>query len=139
MYQLGSILQHVVDGFYDASLAQHHPVVERYQLVFHIHPQSCHQLYPVLEQAVEQFLRDIPLVGKQLAIQPFCQYLEHLRILVAHVCPGKQERDNLTPIIASQMQLEAVAPTHCPLAIGGNTLEHLVCISSEVVAYGYHR
>ena len=34
MYNLCRILQHIVDGFDDVSLAQHHPVIERYQLVF---------------------------------------------------------------------------------------------------------
>ena len=36
MYNLCRILQHIVDGFDDVSLAQHHPVIERCQLVFHV-------------------------------------------------------------------------------------------------------
>ena len=34
MYNLCRILQHVVNGFDNVSLAQHHSVIERHQLVF---------------------------------------------------------------------------------------------------------
>ena len=53
VYNLCRILQHVVDGFYDVSLAQHHSVIERYQLVFHVCAQSCHQLYSILKEKVK--------------------------------------------------------------------------------------
>ena len=56
MYNLCRILQHIVDGFDDVSLVQHHPVIERYQLVFHVHTQSSHQLYAILKEKVKQLL-----------------------------------------------------------------------------------
>lgn len=37
------------------------------------------------------------------------------------------------------MQLEAVAPSHRPLAIGCKTIEHLVELAAHIVAHRYHR
>ena len=50
------ILQHVVNGFDNVSLAQHHSVIERHQLVFHVYAQPCHQLYSILKEEVKQLL-----------------------------------------------------------------------------------
>ena len=37
------------------------------------------------------------------------------------------------------MQFEAVAPAHCSFSVSGNSREYLIGISSEIMAYGYHR
>ena len=139
MYDLCRILQHVVDGFYDVSLAQHHSIVERNQLVLHVYTQSCHQLYAILKEKVKQFLRDIAFVSKQLAVQSFSKNLEHIRILVADICAGKDKRYYLPSVIACKMELEAMAPTHSSLSVSGNTLEYLIGVSPEIMAYRYHR
>ena len=47
VYNLGLVLQHVVNRFNDISLAQRHSVIERHQLVSHVYAQPCHQLYSV--------------------------------------------------------------------------------------------
>ena len=60
MYNLCRILQHVVNGFDNVSLAQHHSVIERHQLVFHVYAQPCHQLYSILKEEVKQLLRKSP-------------------------------------------------------------------------------
>ena len=78
MYNLCRILQHIVDGFDDVSLVQHHPVIERYQLVFHVHTQSGHQLYAILKEKVKQLLRYVTFVCEQLAIQSFGESREYL-------------------------------------------------------------
>ena len=56
MYNLCRILQHVVNCFDNVSLAQHHSVIERHQLVFHVYAQPCHQLYSILKEEVKQLL-----------------------------------------------------------------------------------
>ena len=103
MYNLCRILQHVVDGFYDVSLTQHHSVIERYQLVFHVYAQSCHQLYAILKEEVKQLLRDVALVCEQLAVQSFSKNLEYFRILVADICTCKNKGYNLASVIACKM------------------------------------
>ena len=139
MYNLRSILQHVVDGFYYVSFAQHHLVIERHQFVFHVHPQSGHQLYPVFKKEVKEPLRDIPLVSKQLAVQTFSQHLEHLRVFVADVCASEDKCNDLTPVIAGKVKFETMTPPHGALAVSGYTSEHLVGIAPEIMAYRYHR
>ena len=103
MYDLCRILQHVVDGFYDVSLAQHHSIVERNQLVLHVYTQSCHQLYAILKEKVKQFLRYVTFVCEHLAIQSFSKNLEYFRILVADICASKDKGYNLASVIACKM------------------------------------
>ena len=129
MYNLCRILQHIVDGFDDVSLAQHHPVIERYQLVFHVHTQSCHQLYAILKEKVKQLLRYVTFVCEQLAIQLFGESLEYLRVFVADICACKYKGYNLASVIACKMQFEAVTPAHRFFPIGGESLEYLIGVS----------
>lgn len=139
MYDLCNILKHVVYSLNDVSLSEHHLVVERHELVLHVRPESCNQMYAILKQEIKQLLGDVPLVSEQLAIQAFSKHPKHFRILVADIGPGKYKRYYLPTIIAYKMQFETMAPPHGSFAISGNSLEHLVCISAQVVTNGYHR
>ena len=120
-------------------LAQHHSVIERHQLVFHIYAQPCHQLYSILKEEVKQLLRNIAFVSEQLAIQTFSKNLEHIGFLVADICTSKYKRYYLASVIARKVELKAIAPTHCSFSVSGNSLEYLIGISPEIIAYGYHR
>ena len=139
MYNLCRILQHIVNGFDNVSLAQHHSVIERHQLVFHVYAQPCHQLYSILKKEVKQLLRNIAFVSEQLAIQPFSKNLEHIWVFVADICTSKYKRYYFASVIARKVELKAMAPTHCPFSVSGNSLEYLIGISPEIMAYGYHR
>ena len=139
MYNLCRILQHVVNGFDNVSLAQHHSVIERHQLVFHVYAQPCHQLYSILKEEVKQLLRNIAFVSEQLAIQTFSKDLEHIRVLVADICTSKYKRYYLASVIARKVELKAMTPTHSSFSVSGNSLEYLIGISPEIKAYGYHR
>ena len=114
-------------------------VIERHQLVFHIYAQPCYQLYSILKKEVKQLLRNIPFVCEQLAIQTFSKNLGHIRILIADIRASKYKCYYLASVIARKVELEAMAPTHCSLSVSGNSLKHLVGVSPEIVAYGYHR
>ena len=109
MYNLCRILQHVVNGFYNVSLAQHHSVIERHQLVFHVYTQPCHQLYSILKEEVKQLLRNIAFVSEQLAIQAFSKHLEHIRGLVADICTSKYKHYYLASVIARKVELTQVS------------------------------
>ena len=139
MYNLCRVLQHVVDGFYDVSLAQHHSVIERYHLVFHVYAQSCHQLYAILKEEVKQLLKYVAIVCEHLAVQSFSKNLEYFRILVADIGACKNKGYNLASVIARKVELKAMAPTHYSFYVSGNSLEYLIGISPEIMAYGYHR
>ena len=106
MYNLCRILQHVVDGFYDVSLAQHHSIVERNQLVLHVYTQSCHQLYAILKEKVKQFLRYVTFVCEHLAIQSFSKNLEYIRGLVTDICASKYKRNYLASVITRKVEFK---------------------------------
>ena len=103
MYNLRRILQHVVNGFDNVSLAQHHSVIERHQLVFHVYAQSCHQLYSILKEKVKQPLRYVALVCEQLAVQSFSKNLEYFQFLAADIYACKNISYNLASGIACKM------------------------------------
>jgi len=92
----------------------------------------------VLKETVEKFLRDVSLVGKELAVDALGELLPHHGVPVVDAGPRQQEGYELAPVVAGQVQLEAMAPAHGPLPVGGETLEDLVGVAPEVVAYGYH-
>ena len=100
MYNLGLVLQHVVNRFNDISLAQRHSVIERHQL---------------------------------------SKNLEHIRVLVADICTSKYKRYYLASVIARKVELKAMAPTHCSFSVSGNSLEYLIGVSPEIMAYWNHR
>ena len=139
MYNLCRIFQHFVNGFDNVSLAQHHSIIERHQLVFHVYAQPCHQLYSILKEEVKQLLRYIAFVCEQLAIQTFSKNLEHIRVLVADICTSKYKRYYLASVIARKVELKAIAPTHCSFSVSGNSLEYLIGVSPEIMAYWNHR
>ena len=128
MYNLCRILQHVVNCFDNVSLAQHHSVIERHQLVFHVYAQPSHQLYSILKEEVKQLLRNIAFVSEQLAVQSFSKNLEHIRVLVADICTSKYKHYYLASVIARKVELKAMAPTHCSFSVSGNSLEYLIAM-----------
>ena len=101
--------------------------------------QPCHQLYSILKEEVKQLLRNIAFVSEQLAVQSFSKNLELIRVLVADICTSKYKRYYLVSVIARKMEFKAMAPTHCSFSVSGNSLEYLIGISPEIMAYGYHR
>ena len=81
----------------------------------------------------------IAFVSEQLAIQTFSKNLEHIRVLVTDICTSKYKRYYLASVIARKGELKAMAPTHSSFSVSGNSLEYLIGISHEIMAYGYHR
>ena len=81
----------------------------------------------------------IVFVCEQLAIQTFSKNLEHIRVLVADICTSKYKRYYLASVIARKVELKAMAPTHCSFSVSGNSLEYLIGVSPEIMAYWNHR
>ena len=99
--------------------------------------QPCHQLYSILKEEVKQLLRNIAFVSEQLAVQSFSKNLELIRVLVADICTSKYKRYYLASVIARKVEFKAMAPTHCSFSVSGNSLEYLIGISPEIMAYRY--
>ena len=138
MHYLSRILQQVIDCFNDVPFAQHHLVVTRHEFVLHVPSQPCDRLNAIIKQKVKQLLRNISFVCKQFAVQVFGRDFENLWILVVDVGSREYKRNDFPSVIACQMQLETMTPSHSPLSVSSKAFEHLVSITPEVVAYRYH-
>ena len=130
------VLQHVVDTLDDVVFAQHYLVPQRHELVLHVGLYASDEVYAVVEEVVKEFLQDVSAVGEQLAVQVFCQHLPYLGVAVVGVGSGEAEGDDLRPVVADEVQLEAVAQAHSPHAVVGKPSEHLVHVTSDVMADG---
>lgn len=139
VHEVGLVLQQVVDALDDVPFAEHDFVPEGHELVLHVGLDSVHQVYALAEEALEEFLLDVSPVGEHFPIEFLDEYTPHLRVSVVHVRPCETERYALPQVVAHNVQLEAVAPSHRTLAVGGETDENLVETPPHVVAHGYHR
>ncbi len=133
------VLEQCVDTLDDVTFTKHDLVPHGHEPVLHAGFQAVHQVYAVGEQRLEQLLLDISPVGKDLPEEHLGEHVPHTPVAVVDVGTCKTERYYLPAVIAEEVQLEAVAPAHRTPTVGGVTFEHLVVITSHVVAYRYHR
>ena len=97
------------------------------------------ELNTLTEQILEEFLFDVSSVSKYLSIEYLCKYCPYATVPIIYICSCKTECYHFTRIIAKQMQLESMAPTHSTLATLGKTGKDLVEIPSYIVTYRNHR
>ena len=62
-----------------------------------------------------------------------------VEVLDADICTSKYKRYYLASVIARKVELKAMTPTHSSFSVSGNSLEYLIDIFPEIMAYGYHR
>ena len=132
------VLQRVVDALDDIAFAQHYLVPQRHEPVLHVGLYAGDEVYAVFEEVVEEPLRDVSAVGEQPTVQILSQHFPHLGVSVVSVSRGEAEGDDFRLVVADEVQLEPVAPTHRPLSVVGKPIEHLVHVSPDVVADRYH-
>lgn len=138
MHNIGLVLQQVVNALDDTSFPQHYLVPHTHESVLHVSLQPMHEVYSPAEQILKQFLLDISPVGEDLSIEFPCEHAPYALVPVINVCFCKTECYDISTVIAQKVQLETVAPSHCPLAVLGNPVEYLVGIASQIVAHRYH-
>ena len=63
VYQVGSVLEQVVDDLNDVSLAQHHLVIQWHKPVLHVGSQPRDDVRSVLKQELEELCRDVSPQG----------------------------------------------------------------------------
>lgn len=139
MHEVGLVLQEVVDALDDVPFTQHYLVPHGHEPVPHVCPQSMHKVYTSLKESLEEFFLDVAPVGEYLSVKLFLKHLPHTDVPVVHVSPCETECYVLPTVIAHQVQLEAVAPSHRALTVLGKAGENLVGVPPEVVAHGNHR
>ena len=97
-----------------------------------------HEVYALVEERLEEFSLDIPPVGEYFPVEVLGENAPHPLVPVVHVRPCEAERYDLPGVVAQQVQLEAVAPSHRAFPILGEPGEHLVEVPPNVVAHGDH-
>ena len=138
MHEVGLVLEQLGYAFDDVPLAEHDFVPHRHQLVLHVGPQPVHEVYALVEERLEEFSLDIPPVGEYFPVEVLGENAPHPLVPVVHVRPCEAERYDLPGVVAQQVQLEAVAPSHRAFPILGEPGEHLVEVPPNVVAHGDH-
>ena len=139
MHQVGLVLQQVVYALDDIPLPEHDFVPHGHELVLHVGLQPVHEVYALPEEFSEEFLLYVSAVGEDLPVEFPGKNGPHAAVPVIHVRGCKCERYDFPAVVAQQVQLEAVAPSHRALAVPCHAPEHPVRIAAQVVADGYHR
>lgn len=139
MHQVGLVLQQVVYAFDDAPFPEHDSVPHGHELVFHVGLEPVDEMDALVEKLFKEGLLYISSAGEDLPVEFPGEDGPHTPVPVIHVCPGKTKSDYVSAVIAQQMQLESVTPSHGALPVLGHILEHLVRVAAQIVADGYHR
>ena len=70
MFNLGDVLQLIVDCLYDSPFPEQYPVGNAHECALHVALQFGYQLYPVNKQSLKEFPADIPLVPDKFPDYP---------------------------------------------------------------------
>ena len=93
----------------------------------------------LVEEVLKELLLDVELVGKHFAVERLGEDPPHPWAPVVYVCGSQAEGEHIAHLVAQQMKLEPMTPTHRPLSVLGKPIKNLVEFPSHVVAYGNHR
>lgn len=96
-------------------------------------------MYAPVKKVFKQVLLDVSPVSKDLAVEFLGEYRPHPFVPVVNVCACKTECYDFSAVIAQEVQLESVTPSHRSLPVRCHVLEDLVGIAAQVMAHGYHR
>ena len=138
MHDVRLVLEQFVDAFDDIPFPEHDFVPQGHEPVLHIGLETVYEVYSLVEECLEEFLLDITPVGEHLPVEELGEDAPHPSVPVVHVRPCQAEGYDLAGIIAQQVQLEAVAPSHRAFPVSGQSREHLVHVPPDVVAHGNH-
>ena len=93
----------------------------------------------LVEEVLKEFLLDVALASKHIAVEHLGEVPPHPRASVVHACGSQAECEYTTHLVAQQMKLEAMTPPHRSLSVLGKPIKDLVEFPPHVVAYGNHR
>ena len=126
MYQLSRVLEHVIDALDDETFAQHDFIPKGHKPVFHVHLDSRNETYAVFKKILEESWGDVSPVSKEPAMQLFSLHVPDFQIPVVHIGPGKAKSGDLSPVIASEVQLEAMTHPIVPFPSEAMPLKSLL-------------
>ncbi len=135
MLHLSDVLEFVVDGLYDSPLSGQQPVRHAHHSPLHVALELRYQLDAVNKEALEEVLPDISLVPDKLSVQEIHKCLVVKRLSVVNIPGGYHEVQQLAPLIADEVQLEAEEPAHGAFASLGYALERPVDMDALILAH----
>ena len=136
---LGHVLQFVVDGLNQGPLAQKDSVRYGHDLSLHIALQLRNQLDAVHEELGEEILADVPLVADKFSEDLLDEGFVPQRLAVIDIAGREHKVQEVSLLVADEMQFEAVEPSHRALATLGKPFEHLVDMDSLIPADAQRR
>ena len=132
--EVGFVLEQFIDTLDDVSFSEHDLVPHGHKLVLHVGLEPMYEM----DSLAEEFLLDISSAGKHLSIEFLGEHFPHPAIPVVDVCSREIKGYNLPRVVAQQVQLEAVTPSHGTLPVPGQPIEDFVEVASDVVAHRDH-
>ena len=133
MLNLRNVFQLVDDAFDNGALAEHQPVIQRHQPLFHVALKLGHQLNTGgFEQLLCQLLRDIALVRKDFTEQLLQQLGDWGPVI--GVAGRETDVEEFTSVIDHQMQFEAKEPIDRSFSACGKVFKHFMLWNPAVVA-----
>jgi hypothetical protein len=91
-------------------------------------------VHPVNEELLEQVFRDVALVPEEFPEDTFVKLHVLERFPVIHIARGKDEIQDLSPVVDYQVELEAVEPADGALPLLRHSLERPVLLLSFYMA-----
>ena len=135
MLNLGHVLEFIIDALDNCPLSEQNLVCDSHQRSLHVAPDFGEELYPVHKQFLEQTLAYVSLVPDELAGYVLQESGVLQRVPVIDVARGQHETQEFPLLVAYQMQLETVEPSHRALSSLGQPPEHPVQMNPLVAAH----
>lgn len=135
MFHLCNVLQFVIDSLNDSPLSQQQLVRHGHHGTPHVTLELRNKLNAVNEESPKQILAYISFVSDKFPIDKFNEGLVFQRLAVINISWRYHEVEQLTLLIAYQMQFETEESSHGAFASLGNTPECLVHPYPLVPAY----
>ena len=103
VFNLGNILQFVIDRFYQGTFPQQDFVCYAHQGILHVVLHFGYQLYAVKEKVLKKSLSDIPFVRTEPAFYVLQKLFLFQRFTVIHISRCEPEIEDFPFIIDNQM------------------------------------
>ena len=135
VFNLSHILEFIIDGLNQRPFPQEDLVRDGHDLAFHVVLEFCDQLNAIHKDFGEEVLADVPLVSHKLAKYLLDKGLVPQRLPIIDIARCYHEVQQITLLVANQMQFEPVEPPHRALAPLGKFLEDLVEMDALIPAH----
>ena len=135
VFNLGHIFEFVIDGLDQRSFPQENLVRDGHDLPLHVVLELGNQLNAIYKEFGEEILADVPFVSHQFSEDLLDEGLVPQRLPIIDIAGGDHEVQQVSLLVADQMQFEAVEPAHGALPSLGKPLEDLMKMDALVPAY----